>query len=258
MRKALLPMIASLALCGAATVALIATNASAAQTPKKPVMVAMLTTAGMNNNSAIAPDGAMDDMLDAPGDMGGGMPPPDGKMGERFRARMAQMCKDIYARKVGEMAFLETKLALSPAQTGAFARWKQVNLDSAQRHASECSTRTAQMADKIADRMKARADHKAGERPSPVDRLAREEEMLKTRLADLEAERPALAALYNALTPEQRREFHGGMERPGMGGPMGHPGGRMMGMMHRPPMGGPGMGMGPHGPADAPPPPPPQ
>jgi hypothetical protein len=256
MRKALVPMIASLALCGAATAALIATNASAAQAPKKPVMVAMITSPGMNNDD-VAPDGAMDDMMDAPGDMGGGMPGPDGKMGERFRARMAQMCKDIYAHKVGEMAFLETKLALAPAQSGAFARWKQVNLDSAQRHAGECSTRTAKFADRIAERMKDKADHKRGERPSPVDRLAHEEDMLKTRLADIEAERPALAALYNALTPEQRREFHGGMERGGMGGPGGGPGGHMMGMMHRP-MGGHEPGMGPHGPADAPPPPPPQ
>ena len=35
MRKALLPMVASLALYGAATVALIATNAHAAQTPSR-------------------------------------------------------------------------------------------------------------------------------------------------------------------------------------------------------------------------------
>ncbi len=52
MRKALLPMIASLALCGAATGSLIATNASAAGTPKKPVMVAMVTTPGLGMNAA--------------------------------------------------------------------------------------------------------------------------------------------------------------------------------------------------------------
>ena len=40
MRKALLPMIASLALCGAATAALIATNAHAEQSGTKPVMMA--------------------------------------------------------------------------------------------------------------------------------------------------------------------------------------------------------------------------
>ena len=42
MRKALLPMIASLALCGAATVALIATNARAEQSGRKPVMLGVV------------------------------------------------------------------------------------------------------------------------------------------------------------------------------------------------------------------------
>ena len=251
MRKALLPMIASLALCGAATGALIATNASAAGTPKKPVMVAMLGGSGLGMTTAAAPDGPPPGVLmDAPGDMGGAGPM-DGKMGERFRAHIAQMCKDMYAHKVGEMAFLETKLALTPAQAPLFARWKQVNLDIAQHHSGECSTRVSKA-----------AGRKAGERPGMIDRLAREEEMLKTRLANIEAERPSLEALYNALTPDQRRE----LGHPGMGGPaMGR---MMMGMMPRPgvgPMGGPGMGpmggpgMGPmgRGPADAPPPPPP-
>lgn len=263
MRKALLPMIASLALCGAATGALIATNASAAGTPKKPVMVAMLGGSAVGMAAAAAPDmpppGAM---LDAPpGDMGGAMAgPPGGKMGERFRAHLGQMCKDMYAHKVGEMAFLETKLALTPAQAPLFAHWKQVNLDIAQKHSGECAARIGKFEQRMADRA-AKKDGKdktaARDRFSPVDRMAREEEMLKTRLASIEAERPALEALYNALTPDQRRELgHGGMG--------GHPMMRhmMMGMMHRPgmgPMGGmPGMGPMGRGPADAPPPPPPQ
>lgn len=249
MRKALLPLVASLALCGAATGALIATNARAAGTPKKPVMVAMVAAPGLGMTAA-APDGPPPGELMAapPGDMAG-MGPMPGKMGERMRAHFAQMCKDIYARKVGELAFLETRLALTDAQKGAFARYRQANLDMAQRHSSECAGRTA----KIEAKIDARRDGKnAGERPSPVDRMAREEEMLKSRLADLQVERPALEALYNALTPDQRKE-------------LGHPGGdmgphhMMMGMMgHRPgmgPMGGP-PGMGPmHGPADMPPPP---
>ncbi len=46
--------------------------------------------------------------MDAPpGEMGG---PPDARMGERFRAHMAQMCKDMYAHNVGELAFLEARL----------------------------------------------------------------------------------------------------------------------------------------------------
>ena len=147
MRKALLPMIASLALCGAATGALIATNARAAQSPKKPVMVAMVTTPSLGMTAAPGPNGGPPPgMMDAPGDMGGGAMhgPMDGKMGERMQAHMAQMCKDMVAHKIGELAFLEAKLALTPAQTSAFTRWKQVSLEIAQRHSGECSSRTAQ------------------------------------------------------------------------------------------------------------------
>jgi LTXXQ motif family protein len=237
MRKALLPLVASLALCGAATGALIATNARAAQPPKRPVMVAMVTSPSLGGETA------------APGAEGG--PPPGDMMGGpgmgQMRARIAQMCKDMYAHKVGEMAFLETKLALTPAQAPLFARWKQVNLDIAQHRSGECGTRMTK-----AD------ERKPGERPSMIDQMAREEEMLKTRLANLEAERPALAALYNALTPDQRKEL-------GNAGMDGHPVLRhmmMMGMMahHRGmgQMGGPGMGPMDHRPADATPPPPPQ
>ncbi|HSS14338.1 MAG TPA: hypothetical protein VLL04_10610, partial [Rhizomicrobium sp.] len=60
-----------------------------------------------------------------------------------------------------------------------------------------------------------------------------EEELLKRRLSDIQAERPALAALYAALTPAQKEEF-------GEAGSM-H---MMMGMMDRP---HPGMGPGPMG-----------
>jgi hypothetical protein len=34
--------------------------------------------------------------------------------------------------------------------------------------------------------------------------MGREEDRLKQRLADIEAERPAMEALYNALSPQQR------------------------------------------------------
>ena len=43
--------------------------------------------------------------------------------------------------------------------------------------------------------------------PGPGDMMSREEDRLKERLADIEAERPALEALYNALSPEQRMEL---------------------------------------------------
>jgi len=127
-----------------------------------------------------------------------------------------------------------------------FDHWKQASLDVAKQHEGDCG---------------AREGHKPGERPNVVDRLNREETMLKNRLADIDAEKPSLTAFYDSLTPAQKQEFgHAAMHRmaermhmmmgmmgrhPGMGGPVGHG-----------PMGAPPGPMGPMG--DAPPPPPAQ
>ena len=221
MRKALLPMVASLALCGAATAALIATNANAAQTLRKPMMIAQL-----------APD-------DGAGPRAEGGPPPDmqdGMMDRRMRR--GQMCQDMYAHKVGELAFLETKLSLTGAQAPLFARWKQASLQVAKQHEGECATRERR---------------EPGQRRDMMARLSMEETMLKRRLADIDAERPSLSALYAALNPEQKQEFgHAAMRA--MGGRMG----MMMGMMGRHGM-GPGRGPMDHRPmGDMPPAPPPQ
>ena len=88
MRKALFPMIASLALCGAATAALVATNARAEQGGRKPVMIALVTP---DKGGAMA----------APRAEGG--PAPD--MQDAMAGR-EQVCKFLYARKAGELAFL--------------------------------------------------------------------------------------------------------------------------------------------------------
>jgi hypothetical protein len=228
MRKALLPLIASLALCGTATVALVATNARAAQTGRKPVMIDLVTPSQMADDAAPptegGPPGMQDGMMDGP--------------------RRAQFCHDMYAHKVGELAFLEAKLSLNASQEPLFAHWKQASLDIAKQREGSCSS----------DQRRARGP---GQHPSVVDRLTREEDMLKRRLADIEAERPALTALYASLTPAQKEEFGRGGMRP-MAGRMR----MMMGMMGRHPGMGPGrMGRGPmdHGPmGDAPPPPPAQ
>jgi hypothetical protein len=236
MRKALLPMIASLALCGAATGALIATNARAEQSGRKPLMLA-------------AQDGAPG------GDAAGpatGMTP---DMMRNRAARRAQFCKDIYARKVGEMAFLEAKLSLTGGQQPLFDRWKQVSLDVAKQRQGDCANGEGR---------------KPGQRPNVVDRLDREEAMLKKRLANIDAEKPSLSAFYDSLTAEQKQEFtrtamHGMEDRMHMMmGMMGGPRPGMGGRMGRGPMGGPPgpmgpgpMGPGPMGPMGVAPPPPP-
>ncbi|HEY1877722.1 MAG TPA: hypothetical protein VGG66_09635, partial [Rhizomicrobium sp.] len=157
MRKALLPMIASLALCGAATGALIATNARAEQSGRKPLMLGL-----------VAQDGAPG------GDAAGTAPGMAPEMMRDRTVRRAQFCKDIYARKAGEMAFLEAKLSLTGSQQPLFDRWKQVSLDMARQRQGDCASGEGR---------------KPGQRPNVVDRLNREEAMLKKRLANIDAEK---------------------------------------------------------------------
>jgi hypothetical protein len=213
MRKALIPMLASLALCGAATVALVATNARAQSSPRKPVMVALVAPGAMlAQNTPSGP--ARDEMRGMPG-------------AAEMAARMKQMCDDHYAREVGRMAYLETRLNLTQPEQPLFARWKGVKLDIAKRRTADCGQRMA---------------HRERKMSTPVERMSREQDMLKKRLADLDAERPVLAALYDTLTPQQREALSPRGRRMMAGGMMER------GMMRQGPM-----EMGDH-----PPPPPPQ
>lgn len=221
MRKALLPALASLLICGTATAALIANNAHADQSNHpRPVML----TVAQNQTPAAEPEA--------------GPPPPPGMDHRMMRgAERGQFCQDMYARKAGEMAFLEAKLQLNAGQQPLFARWKGISLDVAKRHESDCSGRV----------QKART---AGQRPDMLQRLDREETMLKTRLADIQAERPALNALYATLNPTQKQEF-ARAARHRMGEHM-H---MAMGMMRHAPQMGRRLGRG--GPDGEPPMPPP-
>jgi hypothetical protein len=225
-------MVASLALCGAATVALIATNARAEQqNTRKPVMIALVTPNSASGRTTAAP----------PAEGGASANTRDGALRDSM-VRREQICRDLYAGKVGELAFLEAKLSLDAKQAPLFARWKQASLDIAKQHEADCAGKTARHAGP------------RGQRPSVVDRMTLEEDLLKRRLSDIQAERPALAALYGALTPAQKEEFQrNDMHR--MAGRM-H---MMLGMMDRPRgnMGFMRRGPGPDGPMGGPPEPPP-
>ena len=202
MRKALLPILAALLVSGTAG-ALIATGAHA-DAGKTVMMLAQ--------NQA-TPEAAR-------------QPPPD--LDEAMTPRRGQFCRNISALKAGELAFLETKLQLTASQQPLFARWKDISMDIAKRHEGDCDSRVERAA--------------AGQRPDMMARLDREEDRLKTRLADLQAERPALSTLYAALDPTQKEEL-GRAAR--MGGRM-H---RIMGMMNhgRSPEMGRRFGRGPAG-----------
>jgi hypothetical protein len=92
MRKTLLPMVASLALCGAATVALIATNARAEQqSSRKPVMIALVTPTSGHTTAAPPAEGSASTTIR------------DGVVRDGMMRR-EQICRDLYAGKVGELA----------------------------------------------------------------------------------------------------------------------------------------------------------
>ena len=100
-------------------------------------------------------------------------------------------CSDIYADRSGEMAYLESRLSLNSNQAPLFARWKQVALDIARRNQADCTA----------------YQRNANRTPTLLDGLADEEAMLKNRLSDLQQERPAVEALYRALSPSQRDQL---------------------------------------------------
>jgi LTXXQ motif family protein len=152
-------------------------------------------------------------------------PPQDGarhQWMEAHKGDMAQwharMCTDMYAHHVGMVAELGARLDLSESQRPLFERWKTAVLDNAKSREGACATHTADM----------------GHRASLPEREAHMRQMLKDRLAAMDAQQPALDALYNSLNPSQKTELdhmgHGGMH-----GGMHHG----MGGMHRGPHGGP-------------------
>jgi hypothetical protein len=172
MRKALIPTLASLALCGAATAALVVNARAAPTNIRKPVMVSLVAPGALlAQNNPVAPGTR------------------DMRMPADLVTEMRRMCDDRYASEAGRMAYLEARLKLTAAQQPLFARWKEVSLDIAKRRSADCS-----------QRMTGR-DYKEH---NVVERMGREEDMLKRRIADLDAERPVLSGLYNVLSAEQR------------------------------------------------------
>jgi len=104
----------------------------------------------------------------------------------------AEKCNGRYAETVGKLSYVETRLALSDKQKPLFDRWKNARMTQAKEHEDRCVTHVAK---------------NRSARPTPVERMARQEERLKMRLAQMEAEKPAFTALYASLTPEQQEVF---------------------------------------------------
>jgi hypothetical protein len=182
------------------------------------------------------------------------LPAPEGRARaplspEQLAERRQAMCDDRADRMAGQLAYLEARLDLNDAQRAAFARWRDARLSAAERQAGACAARPL--------------PGRGATPPNPVEQMARQEEMLRQRLADLQVQRPALEALYYSLSAEQREKFQSAGGRRGMGRGGMRPRMAMMlrgrliqrGEMRRGGRGGPGMMPPPSAPAAPPAPP---
>jgi protein CpxP len=131
------------------------------------------------------------------------MPPaaggaPDRPMAERPPFNPRNMCFERTARKVGERAYLKSRLDLKPEQMTAWNAFEKAADDATAKDKARCATLPT--------------DVKTP--PKFNERMNMREAMMKSRLESLEAVKPSLTALYAALTPEQQALF----DRPMMGG----------------------------------------
>jgi hypothetical protein len=100
-------------------------------------------------------------------------------------------CTERYARKAAHLAYLEAKLNLTDQQKPVWSKWRQTKIDAAEKRRAACLQR----------------DWSRDEQETAIDREGRIEKCLNTRLQELQASRPALQALYDALSPEQKALF---------------------------------------------------
>jgi len=105
-------------------------------------------------------------------------------------------CIEPFARLNGRLGYLEVKLSLTGAQRPLWDTWRAAVADGAGKVQAVC--------------LKGAAAPDA--HPTIVERLAHVQEKLATEAAGLQGAQPSLAALYQALTPEQRELFEHGLK----------------------------------------------
>ena len=115
------------------------------------------------------------------------------------------MCIEHFARSAGRLAYLEAKLQLTSDQKPLWDKWAEAT-----------ATGNAAMKDDCLTAIPAK-----GTPTTALDRDSRVEKLLTDKLDTLKTARPALEALYQSLSPEQRIAFdHSTKSRHmGIGGP---------------------------------------
>ena len=101
------------------------------------------------------------------------------------------VCQDMVARRIGDRAYVKARLELKPEQMAAWNAFEKAADEASSKSMARCATLPTERKD----------------RPDYLQRLTMEEDLLKARLATLDAVQPSLTALYNVLTAEQKAVF---------------------------------------------------
>jgi hypothetical protein len=163
------------------------------------VLVAAAGLASVNNAAAFG-SGSDDDVLFAQATPPAAPPPAAGggsaQPGDRPMDRMHHMhsyspkamCQEHVARRIGNRAYLKSRLELKPEQMPAWNAFEKAANEASTKDLTRCASLPAE----------------AGTPPTYPERLALQEDMMKARLESIQAVKPSLEALYAALTPEQK------------------------------------------------------
>ena len=121
--------------------------------------------------------------------MRGGMMMRRGMWRQAMGSNPQQKCIDRLAWRAARLAYVEAKLDLTPEQRPLWDKVQAVAQSAEQKERQLCGQLT----------------------PSPeatvLERIDRAQQFLSARLEALQAAKPAVQALYQALTPEQREVF---------------------------------------------------
>jgi len=129
--------------------------------------------------------------------------------GERAERHFSprSMCLDMAARRIGDRAYIKARLELKPEQVTAWNAFEKAADEASAKSMARCQTLPTEMK----------------ERPAYLERLTMEEDMMKARIATIEAVKPSLTALVGVLTADQKAI----LDRPRVG--PGHHGAAAMG-----------------------------
>jgi hypothetical protein len=108
-----------------------------------------------------------------------------------------RFCTERYARTAGRLAYLEARLELAAEQRPLWEKWRDAVISGADQQRGLCR----------------QSPFGADTRPTIVQRYAHFGQVTGARAQSLQSAQPALEALYQALSPEQR----GVLDRPAGG-----------------------------------------